>query len=327
MVEALCHRSSRTMKHESITSNWRQKTVIGMSSFNFSWKKKLKATPWAGKSWPLFLECRRVDFDRHYAVWSKPLTQMCTFKLFKTFQKLFRRVWPHKNVAEILLQHGNTATLKSENTGSNHRTWEDSSEADSHIACRAHAIPLPCRAAKGLECVFPVWFTQCGRVRFTLAMLCPCPALTMPFFSRPWHSTAVKRQPVGYLPVFSFFQIPRGLSRRTQHCQSRAGARHGMCELRERHGQGNGMGTTCYVWISLYPVHHRTQILVSQASIFLEPSKVPSVGKLLRVMMRLLTKWRSCCKYRSQTGRRWRQMAFLIADTRLLKWCLEKQAV
>ena len=27
---------------------------------------------------------------------------------------------------------------------------------DTHIACRAHAVPLPCRAAKGLECVFPI---------------------------------------------------------------------------------------------------------------------------------------------------------------------------
>jgi hypothetical protein len=41
-------------------------------------------------------------------------------------------------------------------------------KADSHIACRAHAVPLPCRAAKGLECVFPIWFTQCGRVWLTL---------------------------------------------------------------------------------------------------------------------------------------------------------------
>jgi hypothetical protein len=41
-------------------------------------------------------------------------------------------------------------------------------KADSHIACRAHAVPLPCRAAEGLECVFPIWFTQCGRVWFTL---------------------------------------------------------------------------------------------------------------------------------------------------------------
>ena len=58
-------------------------------------------------------------------------------------------------------------------------------KADSHIACRAHAVPLPCRAAKGLECVFPIWFTQCGRVWFTIAMPRPCHSLTMPFFSRP----------------------------------------------------------------------------------------------------------------------------------------------
>jgi hypothetical protein len=29
-------------------------------------------------------------------------------------------------------------------------------KADSHIACRAHAVSLPCRAAKDLECVFPI---------------------------------------------------------------------------------------------------------------------------------------------------------------------------
>jgi len=87
-------------------------------------------------------------------------------------------------------------------------------KADSHIACRAHAVPLPCRATKGLECVFPIWFTQCGRVWFTLAMPRPCHALTMPFFSRPRHSTAVERRPVGYLPAFGFFRLPRGVPRR-----------------------------------------------------------------------------------------------------------------
>jgi len=61
--------------------------------------------------------------------------------------------------------------------------------------CRAHALPLPCRTAKGLECVFPIWFTQCGRVWFTLAMPCPWHAPTMMFFSRPRHSTAVSRLP------------------------------------------------------------------------------------------------------------------------------------
>jgi hypothetical protein len=42
----------------------------------------------------------------------------------------------------------------------------------------------------------------------------PCPALTMPFFSRPRHSTAVERRPVGYLPAFGFFRLPRGVPRR-----------------------------------------------------------------------------------------------------------------
>jgi len=49
-----------------------------------------------------------------------------------------------------------------------------SPKADSHIACRTYAVPLPCRATKGLECVVPIWFTQCGCVWFTLAMRCPC---------------------------------------------------------------------------------------------------------------------------------------------------------
>ena len=40
--------------------------------------------------------------------------------------------------------------------------------------CRAHAVTLPCRATKGLKCVFPIWFTQCGRVWFTLPMPRPC---------------------------------------------------------------------------------------------------------------------------------------------------------
>jgi hypothetical protein len=87
-------------------------------------------------------------------------------------------------------------------------------KADSHTACRAHAVPMPYRGAEGLECVFPIWLTQCGRVWFTLAMPRPCHALTMPFFSRPWHSTAVERRPVGYLPAFGFFRLPRGVPRR-----------------------------------------------------------------------------------------------------------------
>ena len=35
-------------------------------------------------------------------------------------------------------------------------------KADSHITCLALSVPLPCHAGKGLECVFPIWFTQCS---------------------------------------------------------------------------------------------------------------------------------------------------------------------
>jgi hypothetical protein len=88
-------------------------------------------------------------------------------------------------------------------------------KADLHIAYRAHAVPLPCRAAKGLECVFLIWFTQCGRVWFTLAMPRPCHhSLTMPFLSRPRHITDIERRPVGYLPAFGFFRLPHGVPRR-----------------------------------------------------------------------------------------------------------------
>ena len=92
-------------------------------------------------------------------------------------------------------------------------------KADSHIACRAHAAPMqfpcPCRAAKGLECVFPIWFTQCGHVWFTLAHAMPtprpCHALTMPW---PWEE---------------------------RHGQSTAWSEHGM--VRARHGQ-----STAWAW-------------------------------------------------------------------------------
>jgi len=42
----------------------------------------------------------------------------------------------------------------------------------------------------------------------------PYHSLTMPFFSRPRHSTAVERRPVGYIPAFGFFRLPRGVPRR-----------------------------------------------------------------------------------------------------------------
>jgi hypothetical protein len=83
-----------------------------------------------------------------------------------------------------------------------------------------HAVPLPCRSTKGLDCVFSIWFTQCGRVWFTRAMPFPCHATNMPFWKRPLKATAgsrhgvcelasaVQRRHVGDLPKFGFFRLP-----------------------------------------------------------------------------------------------------------------------
>jgi len=46
------------------------------------------------------------------------------------------------------------------------------------------------------------------------AMPHPCHALTMLFFSRPRHRTAVERRPVDYLPAFAFFRLPHGVPQR-----------------------------------------------------------------------------------------------------------------
>jgi hypothetical protein len=107
--------------------------------------------------------------------------------------------------------------------------------ANSHIPCRFHdaPMPFPCRAANGLDCVFPIWFTQCGRFWFTHAMPRPCRARAMPRpcrsesnFSRPWHSaawawhgmcelaSAVQRRHVGDVPALGFFRLPRRVLRR-----------------------------------------------------------------------------------------------------------------
>jgi hypothetical protein len=42
----------------------------------------------------------------------------------------------------------------------------------------------------------------------------PCPAPTMPFFSRPRHIAVVERRPVGDLPAIGFFRLPRRVPRK-----------------------------------------------------------------------------------------------------------------
>ena len=120
-------------------------------------------------------------------------------------------------------------------------------KADSHIACRAHAVRLQCRAAKGLECVFPIRFTQCDRVRFTLAMSYPCHASTMPFFSRPQHSTAVSRRPCLDLEKNGMIGAWHGhgmasVNHTRSHCVNQMGKTHSK-PLAARHGMG-----TVWAW-------------------------------------------------------------------------------
>jgi hypothetical protein len=57
--------------------------------------------------------------------------------------------WKSSKTFEEFIQAGD-AFLPVKN-----RTWV-SIKADSHIACRAHAFPLPHHVAKGLECVLPI---------------------------------------------------------------------------------------------------------------------------------------------------------------------------
>jgi len=95
-------------------------------------------------------------------------------------------------------------------------------------------MPLPCHAVP-LR-VWNLFFHLIYTVRPCLIHTChampmprPCPALTMTFFWRPRHRTAVERQPVGYLPPFGLFRIPHGvpgrvllLSEAYQSCSQRS---------------------------------------------------------------------------------------------------------
>ena len=90
--------------------------------------------------------------------------------------------------------------------------------------CRVHAVLLPCRAAKGSECVFPIWFTQYGR------------AVPWPWEERRGQSMAWARH---------------------DKCKSDTAV---LCKSNEKDTfwtlsgtawQENGMDAACYVWIGL----------------------------------------------------------------------------
>ena len=85
-------------------------------------------------------------------------------------------------------------------------------KADSHIACHAHAVPLPSRAAKVLECVFPIDLHGAAVSDSHL----PCCAHAIPnhgILLKATASMAVERGPAGQLPAFGFCRLSRGVPR------------------------------------------------------------------------------------------------------------------
>ena len=160
-------------------------------------------------------------------------------------------------------------------------------KADSHIVCRAHAVRPSCRAAKGLECVFPIWFTQCGHVWFTRAM--PRPCHPRPCYYSQGHGTAWPSREVLWA------NCPRSASSR-YHAEfhevvikripitdsgGQCETKHRLSWTREKSGSStlqddlllssdisgyhvwinarHGRGTACYVWIGLWlKIDHST---------------------------------------------------------------------
>jgi len=80
-------------------------------------------------------------------------------------------------------------------------------------------MPCPCRVTKGLDCVFPIRFTQCGGISLTLAMPCSDHAVLKATSQDPGTArhgmceltSAGEGRHVGDLPAFGFFRLPRGV--------------------------------------------------------------------------------------------------------------------
>ena len=115
--------------------------------------------------------------------------------------------------------------------------------------CRAGAVTLACRAAKCLECVFPIWFTQCGRVWFTVAMPCSDHAVLLKVTAQ--HGRLLTAVLYCSLEKNGMVGAWHGHGMETvnqtwPHCVNQMGKTHSK-PLAAQHGRG----TACYVWISL----------------------------------------------------------------------------
>jgi hypothetical protein len=123
---------------------------------------------------------------------------------------------------------------------------------DSHMPCRARAMPRPCRS----ECDFSrlrhsaawAWHVWIRIGRPETARGRPDRVRLLPRTTRS--STKVIRS----IPIRQTVGLTLGLSRRTRHCRRMAGARHGTGWINAaRHGMAgerNGRGMTCELaWI------------------------------------------------------------------------------
>jgi hypothetical protein len=102
-------------------------------------------------------------------------------------------------------------------------------KADSHIACRSHAVPRICLSESDLSRPWQVRGRGTAWERHGMCAL----------------ASAVQRRHVGDLPAFGTVGEWQGRGRVV------AGSWQGRVRVVARSRQGNGMGTTWYTYISL----------------------------------------------------------------------------
>ena len=118
--------------------------------------------------------------------------------------------------------------------------------------CRAHVTLLPCRASKDLECVFPIWFTQCGRVWFTLAMPCSDHSVLLKATARPapgGRAVALRRSAWSEHGMGKAWHGMASVNQTGPHCVNKMGKTNSK-PLETRHGRGtawarHGNGLLC----------------------------------------------------------------------------------
>jgi hypothetical protein len=88
------------------------------------------------------------------------------------------------------------------------------------------------RRPEGYLPPFGLFRLPCGVPRRLLSEACQSSSQrSIPTTVKSGSSILQQRRSVKLLDKqFGYFRLPRGLSRRTRHCRSMAGARHGMCE-------------------------------------------------------------------------------------------------